>query len=210
MPQISVGQEAPSFRLPAAQGGEVGIEDYRGRSHVILFFAKGMACGFCRQRMSQLGRGQSRFRELGAEIVMITPTSPERGRFYAKSFQLPFPYLCDPEYRAYAAYGLAVRPLTVVDKAIVFFHAMRMPPPEPTPEFGPAKPALSEMGRMFNDDDLGFFIVDRAGLVRQARVAAYVILEGRKPVGINAIPSNDEIVRELERGEGRSPAARPA
>jgi hypothetical protein len=65
------------------------------------------------------------------------------------------------------------------------------------------------MGKLLNDDDLGFFIVDKGGVIRYARVAAYVILEGAKPVGISHIPSNDEIVRELERVQGVS-AARPA
>lgn len=208
MPQVSVGQNAPSFRLPSAQGGEVGLEDYHGRHNVILLFAKGMACGFCRQKMSQLARGSSRFAELDAQVLMIAPTPVERGRFYAKNFALPFPYLCDPDYRVAATYGLTVRPHSMVSKAIVAFHAMRMPKPET--EFGPPKPALGEMSRLLDDDDLGLFVVDKAGTVSYARVAASVILEGSKPVGLNSIPSNDEIVRELERCEGGAPAAKPA
>ena len=112
---LAVGQHAPPFRLPSAQGSEVALEDYRGRSNAILFFAKGMACGFCRQKMSQLARGLPRFRELETEIVMVTPTPLDRGRFYARNFQLPFSYLCDPEYRAFEAYGLTVRPHSLAE-----------------------------------------------------------------------------------------------
>jgi peroxiredoxin len=36
-----IGSPAPRFRLPTAQGGEVGLEDYRGRS-VVLWFSKGL------------------------------------------------------------------------------------------------------------------------------------------------------------------------
>ena len=36
-----IGLPAPLFRLPAAQGTEVGLEDYRGRS-VVLWFSKGL------------------------------------------------------------------------------------------------------------------------------------------------------------------------
>jgi peroxiredoxin len=37
-----VGAPAPSFRLPSAAGTDVGLEDYRGRSSVVLWFSKGL------------------------------------------------------------------------------------------------------------------------------------------------------------------------
>jgi hypothetical protein len=195
--------------LPSAQGPEVGLDDYRGRSNVILFFAKGMACGFCRQKMSQLARGAPRFRELDAEIVMVSPTTLERGRFYGRNFQLPFPYLCDPDYRAYEGYGLVVRPHSLPWKVGVALHAMRMPPPET--EFGPPKPTFGEITRLLNDDDLGLFIVDKAGTIRYATVGANTSFEGTKPVGGSPIPSNDDIARELERlPRVGQPTAQPA
>jgi peroxiredoxin len=201
MSQLALGQAAPSFRLPSAQGGEVGLKEYAGRRNVILFFAKGMACGFCRQKMSQLARGAPRFQALDADIVMIAPTTLERGRFYAKNFPLPFPYLCDPDYRVYEAYGMPVRPHSLLWKTRVMVHAMRMPPAEVT-ELGAAKPALSELPRFVNDDDLGFFVVDKGGTLRYASTAPYVEFDRTKPVAMPAIPSTEEIVNVLERCEG--------
>lgn len=201
----SVGQPAPSFRLPSGQGPDVGLDDYRGRSQLILFFAKGMACGFCRQKMSQLARGLPRFRELGADIAMISPTTLERGRFYARSFKLPFPYLCDPEYRVHEAYGLTVRAHSLPWRIGVALNARKVPAPET--EFGPAKPTFGELGRLLTDDDLGFFIIDKAGVVRYRSAGAYTTFEGTKPVAAYPIPSNDEIARELERDQGGQPSA---
>ena len=37
-----IGTPAPLFRLPAAQGTEVALEDYRGVSRVVLWFSKGL------------------------------------------------------------------------------------------------------------------------------------------------------------------------
>jgi len=209
MNQLSVGQRAPSFRLPSAQGPEVGLEDYRGRANVILFFAKGMACGFCRQKMSQLARGAPRFGALQAEVVMVAPTTQERGRFYARNFQLPFPYLCDPDYRVYEAYAMPPRRRSLLWKAQVFTHAIRMPQVEAT-ELGVAKPALSEMPRMFNDDDLGFFIIDKAGTLQYSSSGPYFQFEGAKPTTMQPIPSTDEIVAVLERAEGVTSQRQPA
>jgi len=197
MSQLEIGDPLPSFRLPSAQGAELGPEDYRGRSNLILFFAKGMGCGFCRQKMSQLGLGAPRFRSLDAEILMVAPTTLGRGRFYARNFPLPFPYLCDPDYRVFALYGMPLRPRSLLEKAQVLVVAARMPQPEVT-ELGKVRRTLPELSRALNDDDLGFFIADKAGVVRYASAGPYVEVQGGAPVGFRPIPSNDEIADVLE------------
>jgi peroxiredoxin Q/BCP len=37
---LAVGEPAPDFRLPASTGSEVALSEYRGRSHVVLFFVR--------------------------------------------------------------------------------------------------------------------------------------------------------------------------
>jgi peroxiredoxin len=39
MPEV--GEPAPPFRLASAQGPEIALEDYRGRS-LVLWFSKGL------------------------------------------------------------------------------------------------------------------------------------------------------------------------
>lgn len=208
MSALKIGSQAPPFCLPAAQGGEVGLDDYHDRANLILFFAKGMACGFCRQKMSQLARGLPRFQALGTEILMVSPTPLGRGRFYAQNFQIPFPYLCDPEYRVFELYGMPMRPHSLLWKAAVLRHAIRLPQPEN--DFGPPKNGPAELIRVLNDDDLGFFIVDKRRIVRYANQGPYVVFQGTKPVGMPPIPSNEEIVAELERCRGPAAGSRSA
>jgi len=183
---ITVGQGAPSFRLPSGQGGQIGLDDYRGRSSVIVWFTKGMCCPFCRSHMSQLARGYSKFKALGAELIEVTPTTPDRARSYAQKFPIPFPYLCDPDYQAWRAWGLEVRSRPITWYASRFLQGMKAEPPPN--DFGTTKPFFGELPKLLADDDMGFFIIDRGGVVRYALSAAY----GRQ------IPSNEEIARELE------------
>ena len=35
----AVGQPAPTFKLPSAQGPDIGLEDYRGKKNVIVWFS---------------------------------------------------------------------------------------------------------------------------------------------------------------------------
>ena len=37
---LAVGDLAPDFHLPASAGREIALSDYRGRSHVVLFFVR--------------------------------------------------------------------------------------------------------------------------------------------------------------------------
>ena len=196
MAGVAIGEPAPAFRLPSGQGPDVALDDYRGRAHLILIFAKGMACGFCRQKMSQLALGLPTFEKLGAEVVMVTPTPLARARFYATRFRLPFPYLSDPEYAVYRAYGLHVRRHSLAWYAQRLYLGVTSPKPET--EFGPPRLTPPEVPRVLTDDDLGFFIVDRAGSIRFAQSGPYVTLrDGAQVVG--TIPSNAAIVTELAR-----------
>jgi peroxiredoxin len=189
-----VGERAPSFRLPSGQGPEIGPEDYRGRSNLIIWFAKGMICPFCRQQMSQLLRGYPQFQALNAEILEVTPTAPERARLYAQKFRIPFPYLSDPELRVRRAYGVERRPRSIGAYVSTLLEGARAP--QRPSEFEDPPSPLSDLPNLLADDDMGFFILDKDGVVRYAIAESY-----GTPTRPRAIPSNEEIVHELQRCE---------
>jgi peroxiredoxin len=187
-----IGEPARPFRLPAAQGGEIGLNDFKGRQAVVLWFTKGMACPFCRQQMSQLKRAYPRIKEAGGEVLEVTNTTPARGQFYARQFELPFAYLCDPDHRVHDAWGIVRRPHGPGYYVKTFVQAMKMQPPPS--DFGDVKPALTELPSSLADEDMGVFIIDRGGTVRYALAGSYVGAAGPR-----GLPGPDEIVRELQR-----------
>jgi peroxiredoxin len=194
MTSVEVGQVAPSFRLPSGQGPEIGPEDYRGRRNLIVWFTKGMGCPFCRQHMTQLVRGYPTVQALNAEILEVSTTPPERGRLYVSKFNIPFPYLCDPDYRVRRAWGLGKRSQSLASYAKTLYTGMTMEPPPS--DFGKVQPSLGEFPGLLADDDMGFFIVDKNGVVRYSLEGSYVAGGATRP-----IPSHEEIARELTRCE---------
>lgn len=189
---VAVGQMAPPFRLPSGQGPEVALEQYRGAKHVIVWFTKGMACPFCRQQMSQLARAYGEIAARDAEVVEVTNSTPERARVYAQKFGLRFPYLCDPDYSVRRTWGLGVRSHGPLYYAKTLYAGMTAPKPETNYVGEPFK--LTEMPGLLADEDMGFFIVDKGGIVRYALGGAYIT-----PGGLRQIPSNAEILKELDR-----------
>jgi peroxiredoxin len=192
MASVEIGQRPAAFRLPSGQGGEVGLEDYRGRSHVVLWFTKGMGCPFCRMQMSQLARGYPKLKAAGAEVLQVTPTKPERARFYAQNFPIPFPYLCDPDYAVHRAWGLDQRTHSLAWYAKTMYMSSKVS--KPTADIGNPKASLTELPTLLQDTDMGLFLLDRDGVVRYKHTSAYVTEHG-----LNTIPGTDEIVGHLAR-----------
>jgi peroxiredoxin len=193
MSPIEIGQPAPSFRLPSGQGPTVGLEEYRGRKRVLLWFTKGMGCPFCRSQMSQLARGYDRLQALDAEVLQVTPSTPERATFYLRNFKLPFVYLCDPDYRVHRLWGLDARSHSLVWYARTLYAATKLT--LPASDLGTPPASVADLKTNLHDSDMGFFLIDRQGVVRYVLSGPYVSAEHR----VHGMPSTDEIVRELER-----------
>ena len=192
MAGITIGQPAPAFRLPSGQGPEVGLEDYRDRKNVIVWFTKGMACPFCRQQMSQLARGYAELAARDAEILEVSGTAPERARVYARKFSLRFPYLCDPDYSVRRTWGLGVRSHGPVYYAKTLYAGLTAPKPES--DYIGEPMTLTEMPNLLADEDMGFFIVDKRGVVRYALGGPYFSAGGP-----SRVPSMEEILGQLDR-----------
>src|SRR5262249_40162065 len=150
------------------------------------------------QHISQLVRGYPDFQALDAEVLVVTPTAPPRAQVYVQKFGIPFPYLCDPDYRVRRLYGVDHRSRSVAGYASALFPGAR--PPKPPEAFQDPPPPFGELRNLLSDDDMGFSILDRNAVVRYALAGSYVA-DG----GVRAIPSNEEIVRQLQHCQ-QSPA----
>ncbi len=193
---IAVGALAPLFRLLSAQGPEVGLEDYRTRSHVLVWFTKGIACPFCRRQMVQVAKLYPRLCELGTEILLIAPTRLEQARLYMRRFAVPYPYLCDPDYQVRRAWGLEVR--QSAGAYLRMFLAARTLQRVDVPQSDDIemRPRLQEVPTLLTDEDAGLFLVDREGVIRWGETGAYVGASGSGPV-IRPLPSDGVILRAV-------------
>jgi thioredoxin-dependent peroxiredoxin len=104
---IEEGRPAPAFTLPDAEGRDVSLRDFRGRSVVLYFYPKDdtpgctkEACGF-RDLWAEIQR-------TGTVVLGVSPDSGDSHRRFAEKHRLPFTLLSDPErsvMKQYGAYG---------------------------------------------------------------------------------------------------------
>jgi len=121
----SVGEPAPLFSLPSLSGTMVDLAAYRGRSNVVVWFSRGFTCPFCRVYTDGVRAGYDALRDAETEVIQIAPNLLESARRYFGESALPFPFVCDPDKRLYAVYGLGdLRALEATRTAVVSFaHA---------------------------------------------------------------------------------------
>lgn len=106
-PRLEVGDKAPAFSLPDADGNTVKLSDYKGRKVVVYFYPAAstpgctkQACDF-RDNLAELG-------EAGLDVVGISPDKPEKLAKFRDKEGLTFPLLSDPDravLEAWGAYG---------------------------------------------------------------------------------------------------------
>lgn len=100
------GDPAPDFELPDATGRPRRLGEFWRSAPALILFLRHFGCSCLAERWETLKEDLAAFAQAGAQVVAVGQGEPERTGAVAQRRGYPFPVLCDPERRAYAAYGL--------------------------------------------------------------------------------------------------------
>lgn len=89
--EVKPGKMIPLFRVPAADGSQLGPWDYKQNKNLVLFFFHSTRCLPCRQLLKDLAKGYSEYPQLNTEVLGISEAAIEELR----ELGLPFPLLSD-------------------------------------------------------------------------------------------------------------------
>jgi peroxiredoxin Q/BCP len=104
-PGVKVGERAPDFALPDANGREVRLAGFRGRPVVLYFYPKDDTPGCTKEACSFRDQYQD-FRDAGAEVIGVSSDSSDSHRRFAERHQLPFTLLADQGGKVRKLYGV--------------------------------------------------------------------------------------------------------
>jgi peroxiredoxin len=164
---LQVGDDAPGFELPDAEGRTVQLSGFWGEKPALILFWRHYGCSCGIDRAGMLKNDYEMFKEAGAQVLIIGQGEPERAAAYAEKYDLPpIPILCDPDFMAYEAYGLVEgKPSQILFDAPDEFLDR---------EFEAGESLAKErrdLGRPLVDNSWllpGEFVIDRGGIVRLA------------------------------------------
>jgi len=103
---LKVGDKAPDFELKGSDGESYKLSDFLGKKTVVLaWFPKAFTPGCTNQCKSFRSDGPD-IREFDVAYFTASCDTPEENAKFAKSLNLDYPILCDPERKAATAYGV--------------------------------------------------------------------------------------------------------
>ena len=99
-----VGQPAPDFTAEDKDGNTVSLQDKAGRWIVLYFYPKDNTPG-CTTEAKDFSEYGDKFRELGADIIGVSPDSAKSHGKFIDKHNLSIQLLTDPEHQLIEAYG---------------------------------------------------------------------------------------------------------
>jgi len=104
--KIKPGDPLPDISLPAQAGETVRLRDLLGEKHLVIFFYPKDGSPICTREACAFRDSYGSLRELGAEVVGISPDTPESHGAFAENHDLPFLLLSDADGEAARAFGI--------------------------------------------------------------------------------------------------------
>lgn len=101
---IDVGDLAPDFSLPDADGAEVTLSGLRGQPVLIYFYPQDETPG-CTTQAQGIRDEWPAFQARGVQVLGISPDSAESHAAFRRNHDLPHTLLADPDHRVMERYG---------------------------------------------------------------------------------------------------------
>ncbi len=102
--RLEVGDKAPAFGLPDADGKTVKLSDFKGRKVIVYFYPAASTPG-CTKQACSFRDGMADLNGAGIDVVAISPDKPEKLAKFRDAEELTFPLLSDPEKKVLTAWG---------------------------------------------------------------------------------------------------------
>ncbi|KSU80851.1 thioredoxin-dependent thiol peroxidase [Fictibacillus enclensis] len=96
---VAEGEKAPDFTLPASNGKEVTLSDFKGKNVVLYFYPKDMTPG-CTTQACDFRDKHEEFQDLDAVILGVSTDPLARHEKFIDKYGLPFLLLADEDHKA--------------------------------------------------------------------------------------------------------------
>jgi thioredoxin-dependent peroxiredoxin len=103
-PRLEVGDKAPAFSLPDANGNTVSLADYKGRKVIVYFYPAASTPG-CTKEACDFRDNLPELNDAGLAVVGISPDKPTKLAKFSDDQNLTFPLLSDPDRKVLTSWG---------------------------------------------------------------------------------------------------------
>jgi peroxiredoxin Q/BCP len=101
---LKAGDAAPTFKAPADSGGDVSLDDFKGKTLVLYFYPKDDTPG-CTTEANEFTALADEFARAGATVLGVSRDTVKSHCRFREKYQLKVALLSDPELAVHRAYG---------------------------------------------------------------------------------------------------------
>ena len=106
---FKVGDTFPSFELPNVKSEEVSLNNIKGEKATVISFYRGGWCPYCNLELQALQQALPEFKNLGANLVAISPETPDSSLTTEEKNELTFEVLSDIDNKLGKELGLVFK-----------------------------------------------------------------------------------------------------
>ncbi|WP_417860461.1 peroxiredoxin-like family protein [Winogradskyella sediminis] len=104
---IKIGENAPHFNLPDANGDIISLSTLLHKGPVVVTFYRGSWCPYCNLQLRALQAKLDEIKALGANLIAISPEVPDGSMTENEISKMDFIVLSDQDAKVASAYGVA-------------------------------------------------------------------------------------------------------
>lgn len=104
---LQVGAQVPDLTLPDALNHPVSLASLWQSGPLVLIFYRGGWCPYCNLELRAWQQQLAALQHLGAQLVAVSPQTPDNSLSTAEKNELAFPVLSDSALTAATAFGVA-------------------------------------------------------------------------------------------------------
>jgi peroxiredoxin Q/BCP len=104
--ELKVGDKAPEFTLQGSDGKTYSLDQFKGKSGVVIAWFPKAFTGGCTRECKSLRENSKALHELKAAYFTASVDTPEENKKFAESLDLDYPILSDPTKSVAQAYGV--------------------------------------------------------------------------------------------------------
>jgi len=108
--ELKVGDKAPAFELKGSDGKTYTLDQFKGKSAVVIAWFPKAFTGGCTKECKSLRANSKALHELDVAYFTASVDTPELNKQFAESLELDYPILSDPDKSVAKAYGVLMPP----------------------------------------------------------------------------------------------------
>lgn len=103
--KLQEGDKAPAFTGLNEKGESISLKDFKGRKLILFFYPKDNTPG-CTAAACNLSENYDKLKEMGYDLLGVSPDSAKKHQNFIKKFDFPFSLLADTELEVIKAYDV--------------------------------------------------------------------------------------------------------